>query len=190
MLLAMRRASSATGREQLTASRLGLRKVRPRICPSSGTYSGGGGAGSTETIPSEPRLPQPRVRASTLQSGHPSGNGGRAALEAQVLLRGLRPAPRREMAYRERRAADHGKRRAVVRTSSSRNSFRAVWFSQRPHRSPTRSAISSSSIAASTASASFVESVPARNAASVASRSIRAFSSRESILSRSYLLGG
>ena len=34
-----------------------------------------------------------------------------------------------------------------------------------------RSAISSSSIAASTASASFVESVPARNAFSVASRS-------------------
>ena len=53
---------------------------------------------------------------------------------------------------------------------------------QRPHRSPMRSAISSSSIAASTASASFVESVPARKAVSAASRSIRALSSRDSIL--------
>ena len=50
---------------------------------------------------------------------------------------------------------------------------------QRLHRSPTRSAISSSSIAASPASASFVESVPVRNAGSAASRSRRALSSRE-----------
>ena len=60
-----------------------------------------------------------------------------------------------------------------------------IFESQRPRRRLTRSAISSSSIAAATASASMSESVPVRRASSVARRSLRAWSRRESIVSRS-----
>ena len=60
-----------------------------------------------------------------------------------------------------------------------------IFETQRPWRRLTRSAISSSSIAAATASASMSESVPVRRASSVARRSLRAWSRRESIVSRS-----